>query len=96
MSPRDTYRSIEDKIVLKYASTSPGSSVRMSRPISKVFPKRGSNFLPNEKYYVGVMYGQTLPSGMVVYGEPQLSENALFVPAGQISGLEPGEEIHWH
>ena len=57
MAPRDSYRSIEDKIVLKYASTSPGSSVRMSRPINNVFPKRGNEFLPNEKYYVGVMYG---------------------------------------
>jgi len=33
---------------------------------------------------------------MVVYGEPQISENALFVPAGQITDLEPGAEIHWH
>jgi len=57
MSPADTYRSIEDKIVLKYASTAPGSSVRMSRPIGKVFPKRGNEFLPNEKYYIGAMYG---------------------------------------
>ena len=67
----------------------------MSKPINSLFEDAGVKFLPNERYYVGAMYAQTLPSGTEIYGKPNVSEFPLFVPASQIYGLQPGDEIHY-
>ena len=92
LAPDESYKSIKDKIVILTSGTS--TDKFLSKKISSLFYSKESKLLPNEKYYVGAMYAQTLPSGMTVYGEAQISENPVFVPASQIAGLKPGLEVH--
>ena len=48
--------------------------VTMSKPFASAFNNPKKMLLPNERYYVGAMYQQTLPSGSVVYGAPEMAE----------------------
>ena len=48
--------------------------------------------LPNETYYIGAMYTGEV-AGTTVYGDVEVGETPVLIPAGEIHGLHPGQEV---
>ena len=88
---------LKESVALKIPRTSPYSSdFYNSKPISRVFSNSGKKFLPNETYYVAAMYSSSQYGDVVQYSTSEMGETPVFVPAGEMDNISPGDEVHRH